>query len=200
MNKKIIRKIARKIFRASVARKIKALGEAGPTPLMDRGKPDSTNFGPGMGEGVQKEYEGRDRSRKPYDQLQIIDEDCNDWVDTEAIIDDLTDTRTSKKSQVVSPYSDALHNYVDRIGADDNELEYYHKNPKGKGEILSDAIFAVDEGAMRMRNNEDLVNNIYVKDDSEYHRDETQKYPTNEQPIYRDKYWKENISPMDHSV
>ena len=148
-------------------------------PVMMRGKPNDENPGIGMTEPVQKMYDGVDRSKKKYDQKEIIRKK-RDWLDDERILEDFLEHR----------YAGCY--YVDFDTRDENSIDYYFENPKGTGESIPDAIKAVDKKEVKKR--EPLITRVYV-DDHPYRRDETQKYLPNDQKLYNKRYWDERISP-----
>lgn len=214
---KNVKKIALQIF----AQQVQGL------PLMSRGKPnDLNNQSQGMDEAQQKMYDGKDRSHVTYDQLEVFDESKGkkrkfcDWIDKETLLNDLMDTKMSKKKAGTdSNYLEEGQGWTSGNPGQrsypyshEDELEYYYHNPKGKGDAIDDAVFmGIDKPAevikqdfpLSFTNIEDMLPVLKDKtqDPTEkYHRDETEKYPTTDQPLYNKRYWQEQINPSQHSV
>jgi len=200
-------------------------------PLMMRGKPNDENSqSQGMDENVQKMYDGKDRSHVTYDQLEIFDKEKGkgrkvcDWIDHETILNDLLDSKMSKKT-AATDLTDSNYTEKGTNGqksypfSHEDALEYYYNNPKGKGDTIDEAIFSgIDKPAERIKqdfplsftNIEDMLPALKSQPEEllpvlknktkDYRRDETEKYLTTDQPLYNKRYWQEKTNPMQHSV
>jgi len=80
----------------------------------------------------------------------------------------------------------------------DEDFRYYYKNPKGTGERIPEAVYGLDSDALP--SDELIVHDLINTSPQKRDRDETEKYLTTDQPLCREKYWKEKINPMEHSV
>jgi hypothetical protein len=196
-----------------IARKI--LAQQYGIPLMMRGKPnDFNNESQGMDESTQKMYDGKDRSHVTYDQVGLFNKCKNkkkicDWIDEETLLQDIE--RVSKKSYLDQSYSENLHGSSPGVPgqrsypfSDEDALEYYYKNPKGKGDAIPVSTFlGIDKPAERIIQDIPLgtteIQEVLplLKDKVRENRDNLDQYPTTDQPLYRDKYWKDKSDNLN---
>ena len=126
IKKELIKGLAEEII------SVKFSGNNYDIPVMMRGKPNDDNPSIGMGEAVQKMYDGVDKTKKRYDQKEIMNKK-RDWIDDERLLEEFLEKR----------YAGCY--YVDFDTRDENSIDYYYENPKGTGESIPDAIEAVDK-------------------------------------------------------